>query len=87
MRTTIAIEGGPLTGERFDAEFGVGVPTRLIGRDIHRSLIGTYELISLIEDGRERLATYRLRMDMDYMRLVRARVRRQVEQQKGRLSE
>lgn len=85
MNTTLKLEGGPMAGVEFDAELGDVLPDRLMGRDIHRTLLGTYELRSCTQTPAGRVAVYRLRMDMDYMRLTRHRVARIAERQRGRL--
>jgi len=55
-----------MSGQIFDAELEEPWPERLMGQEIHRELVGTYEL----EEVRPQLLQYRLREDDDYIRLL-----------------
>lgn len=69
------IAGGPMSGQRFVADIDFWPPPpRLIGGDIHPSLLGTYELDEATDGLTICMARYCLREDADYERLVRNRM-------------
>lgn len=75
MDVILKIEGGPMDGQKFKAEFGSWPPPdRLLGQDIHRTLCGLYERRGVAENNNpasKPLAVYRLREDDDYHRIKR----------------
>ena len=74
---TLIIDGGPLNGKSFGAIVPRWPPPkRLIGSDIHATLLGTYELVEATDGSRSYVARYRLRQDGDFHRIVRNAMRK-----------
>ena len=66
-------------GQVFEAELEPPWPERIMGQDIHRSLVGTYEIVREREVGdRDDTLIYRLREDDDYVRLLNSVALRRV---------
>lgn len=63
-----------MDGQRFDAVFvDWPPPSWMIGSDIHKDLVGAYELLEATDGSKVSAARYRLRDDDDYQRLVRVK--------------
>ena len=96
MRAILYLVNGPLAGQEFDVEFvGGPAPVRFWGPDIHRDLVGTYELVSesgqIGDAGKYRLQTpvyrYQCRMDEDFHRVYRNTMKQRVMRETSDLSE
>lgn len=73
MKAILYLVNGPLGGQEFDAEIsGEFAPVKLSGQDIHRALVGVYELVKR-KTPEPKLSIpvfrYRLRVDEDYQRV------------------
>lgn len=72
MKAVMVLQGGKLAGQRFDIELtSWPPPERLIGQEIHRDLVGTYEWQpEASAENPDSLLRYRLREDEDYLRIL-----------------
>jgi hypothetical protein len=50
-------------------------PARVLGREFHKELVGTYELLDATAGGDVFIARYVLRIDDDYQRLTNRKAR------------